>query len=209
MGSLLHSTKNTRALPTGSLRYVRSDFPGMLVDAEVQWLRQNNITTIVDLREENEFKKKPCRLEREGGFTYYHMPVTGGGKIPLSAEAVIDSYLAMLDEQMDRIIHTIMSAESNVLYVCNAGKDRTGVVSAIILKRLGYSDNVVIDDYMQSKENLMKVLTTYVKDNPDIDINIMIPNENNIQKVLENLQEQGFSLQTGSYRLMKEVERNA
>ncbi len=187
MGSLLHSTKNTRALPTGSLRYVRSDFPGLLVDAEVQWLRQNNITTIVDLREENEYKKKPCRLEGEAGFTYYHMPVTGGGKIPLSAEAVIDSYLAMVDEQMDRIIHTIMSAESNALYFCNAGKDRTGVVSAIILKRLGYSDNVVIDDYMQSKENLMEVLTTYVKDNPDIDINIMIPNENNIQKVLENL----------------------
>lgn len=187
MGSLLHSTKNTRALPTGSLRYVRSDFPGMLVDAEVQWLRQNNITTIVDLREENEYKKKPCRLEREGGFTYYHMPVTGGGKIPLSAEAVIDSYLAMVDDQMDKIIRTIMGAKSNALYFCNAGKDRTGVVSAIILKRLGYSDNVVIDDYMQSKENLMEVLTTYVKDNPDIDINIMIPNENNIQKVLENL----------------------
>jgi protein-tyrosine phosphatase len=187
MGSLLHSTKNTRALPTGSLRYVRSDFPGMLVDAEVQWLRQNNITTIVDLREENEYKKKPCRLEREGGFTYYHMPVTGGGKIPLSAEDVIDSYLAMVDDQMDKIIRTIMGAKSNVLYFCNAGKDRTGVVSAIILKRLGFNNEVIINDYMESKENLMEVLTTYVKDNPDIDINIRIPNENNIQKVLENL----------------------
>ena len=52
MSSLLKSTLNTRALPTGDLRYIRSDFPGNLSDDEVLWLVNNNITTIVDLREE-------------------------------------------------------------------------------------------------------------------------------------------------------------
>ena len=52
MSSLLQSTLNTRTLPTGDLRYIRSDFPGYLSDDEVQWLVDNNITTIVDLREE-------------------------------------------------------------------------------------------------------------------------------------------------------------
>lgn len=54
MGSLLQSTLNTGALPVGNLRYIRSDYPGKLTEDEVQWLRQNNITTIVDLREEKE-----------------------------------------------------------------------------------------------------------------------------------------------------------
>ena len=58
MKSLLQSTLNTRALPTGDLRYIRSDFPGNLSDEEVQWLVENNITTIVDLREEKEYKGK-------------------------------------------------------------------------------------------------------------------------------------------------------
>ena len=71
---------------------------------------------------------------------------------------------------------------------CNAGKDRTGVVSAIIMKKLGYSDDAIINDYMQSKENLMEVLTVYAKDNPGVDINIIAPKETNIQKVLEFLQ---------------------
>ena len=187
MSSLLQSTLNTRALPTGDLRYIRSDFPGNLSNQEVQWLVDNNITTIIDLREEKEYKVKPCRLETENGFTYYHMPVTGGGDTPDSPEAVAVSYLGMLDAQMDKIIDAIMSAQSNVMYFCGAGKDRTGVVSAVILRRLGFSDQTIIDDYMETKDNLMEFLTAYVREHPEVDINIIIPNSENIKKVLERL----------------------
>jgi protein-tyrosine phosphatase len=187
MGSILQTTLNTRALPTGDLRYVRSDYPGKLTDDEVHWLLQNDITTIVDLREAKEYDVRPCRLEKEEGFDYYHLPVTGGGDTPESPEAVARTYLGMLDGQMDEIIGAIMNAKSNVMYFCGAGKDRTGVVSAIILRKLGFSDQVIIDDYMETKENLMDFLTAYVEEHPEVDINIIIPNANNIKKVLEAL----------------------
>ena len=188
MSSLFDSTLNTRALPVGSLRYIRSDYPGNLSDDEVNWLVKNNITTVVDLREEKEYVSKPCILENNEEFTYYHLPVTGGGDTPQSPEAVTETYLGMLDEQMDKIISTIMNAKSNVMYFCGAGKDRTGVVSAIILKKLGYSDQVIVDDYMETKDNLIGFLTAYVKEHPEVDINIIIPNENNIKRVLKELQ---------------------
>lgn len=188
MSSLLKSTLNTRALPTGDLRYIRSDFPGNLSDDEVLWLVNNNITTIVDLREEKEYKVKPCRLETEKGFTFFHMPVTGGGDTPSSPEAVAETYLGMLDAQMDTIISTIMNANTNVMYFCGAGKDRTGVVSAVMLKKLGYSDQVIVDDYMETKENLMGFLTAYVREHPEVDINIITPNAENIKKVLEQFE---------------------
>ena len=38
---------------------------------------------------------------------------------------------------------------------------------------------------MVAKENLMDFLTAYVKDHPEVDINIIIPNAENIKKVLE------------------------
>ena len=82
----------------------------------MQWLVDNNITTIVDLREEKEYKVKPCRLEMENGFTYYHMPVTGGGDTPSSPEAVAETYIGMLDPQMDKIVSTIKNANTNVMY---------------------------------------------------------------------------------------------
>ena len=80
-----------------------------------------------------------------------------------------------------------MNANTNVMYFCGAGKDRTGVVSAVILKKLGYSDQVIVDDYMETKINLMGFLTKYVKEHPEVDINIIIPNAENIKKVLERL----------------------
>ena len=187
MGSLLQSTLNTRALPTGQLRYIRSDYPGKLTAAEVQWLLQNDITTIIDLREGKEYRLNPCILESESGFTYYHHPVTGGGDTPKSPDAVADVYLGMIDEQMDKIIGTILDAKTNVLFFCGAGKDRTGVVSAIILKRLGYSSQKIIEDYMETKNNLNEFLTAYVQAHPEVDIRTIMPNEENIKKVLDVL----------------------
>lgn len=187
MSSLLQSTRNTRVLPTGTMRYIRSDFPGNLTDKEIQWLLDNNITTVVDLRSDEEIARRPCNFKEQDGFRYFHLPVTGGNDIPKSLEHLYVVYRQMVDEKMEKIIDTIMHADSNVMYFCTAGKDRTGVVSAIILKRLGFSDEIVIDDYMKSKDNLMDMLTAYVSVHPEVDIEIITPHQENIEQLLKQL----------------------
>ena len=187
MGSLLQSTRNTRALPAGALRYIRSDVPERLTDMEIRWLMDNQITTIVDLRSDEETSAKPCCLAGRVGFRYVHLPVTGGGGTPRSIEHLYVVYRQMLDEQMERIVGTIMGASSNVLYFCTAGKDRTGVVSAVILKRLGFSDEAIIDDYMQSKDNLIDMLTAYAGTHPEVDLEIIVPHRKNMEQLLEYL----------------------
>jgi len=188
MGSLLKSTLNTRALPIVGMRYIRSDAPLDLTKEEIQWLLNNDITTLVDLRSEQELEHGPCPLQQMEGFTYYHLPVTGGGDTPKSRVHLHELYQRMVDEQMVTILNTILNATSNVMYFCTAGKDRTGVVSALLLKRLGISEDIIVEDYMQSKENLLDMLTTYVKNHPEVDIDIVIPQEENIRRVLEKCQ---------------------
>lgn len=187
MSSLLPSTLNTRALPTRDFRYIRSDYPRNLTPSEIQWLIQKNITTVIDLREEKKYVNHPCILESMPGFTCHHLPVTGGGDTPESVEAVASVYLGMLDDQMDTIIDTILCAKSNVLYFCNAGKDRTGVVSAVLLKRLGFDNQQIIEDYMETLPNLEDFLTSYVRIHPEVDINIILPRKENILNVLSFL----------------------
>ena len=187
MGSLLKSTLNTRALPVGGLRYIRSDAPLCLTEEEIQWLLDNHITTLVDLRSAQELEHKPCPLQDVAGFTYYHIPVTGGGDTPKSREHLYEVYRGMVDAQMDTILETILNAASNVMYFCTAGKDRTGVVSALLLKRLGISEDVIVEDYMKSKDNLLDMLTSYVKNHPEVDIDIIIPQEDNIRQVLSKI----------------------
>ena len=161
MKSLLNSTMNTRAILTDSFRYVRSDVPNKITENEIQWLVDNNITTIIDLREENECLQKKCPLIDNDKFNYLSIPVTGGNIIPATPDDVSKSYIRMADDNMDRIIKAILSAETNVMYFCNAGKDRTGVVSAILLYKLGYSREYIINDYMQSAENLKEMLEVF------------------------------------------------
>lgn len=184
MSSLFKSTLNSRALPISGLRYIRSDVPLLLTDEEIQWLLRHNITTLVDLRSSEEVERKPCSLKEIKGFTYYHLPVTGGGGTPKSREHLHEVYRGMIDEQMNIILETILGATSNVMYFCTAGKDRTGVVSALLLKKLGAKEDVIIEDYMMSKENLIDMLTAYVQEHPEVDIEIIIPHEENILKVL-------------------------
>lgn len=187
MSSLLQSTNNTRVLPTGTNQYFRSDFPENLTDEEIQWLLDNNIITIIDLRSDEEIFKKPCSLKEIEEFRYFHLPVTGGGDTPKSLEHLHIVYQQMIDDKMKNIIDTIMNAETKVMYFCTAGKDCTGVVSALILKRLGFSDELIVDDYMKSKDNLMDMLTAYVNIHPEVDIEIIIPHRDNMEQLLKQL----------------------
>ena len=38
---------------------------------------------------------------------------------------------------------------------------------------------------MKSKDNLLDMLTTYVKNHPEVNLDIIIPQEENIRKILE------------------------
>lgn len=187
MRSLLQSTKNTRALPTGTLRYIRSDVPERLTEEEADWLLEHQITTLVDLRSEEERRRKPCCLEKKDGFRYVPLPVTGGDAVPTSREHLYMLYWQMVDGQMERILDTILNAKTNVMYFCTAGKDRTGVVSALLLKRLGFSDQVIMDDYMESKDNLMELLTAYAGAHPEADIDVLVPHRENVRQLLKRL----------------------
>ena len=71
------------------------------------------------------------------------------------------------------------------MYFCNAEKDRTGVVTAIILSRPGYEKQYIINDYLLSAANLESALQLFAENNPDIDINVITPKAEYIEKFLE------------------------
>ena len=187
---IFESTKNTRTIIEGDLRYIRSDVPTYLSKKERQWLIDNNIITIIDLREETEQHQRPCPLRKDHSFNYISMPVKGGNTVPESPNEVALSYINMVDDTMDNIVSTIMNADTNVMYFCNAGKDRTGVVTAIILSKLGYSGQYITNDYLLSGESLKEELLLFAQNHPEIDINVITPKPEYIEKFLEWYQRQ-------------------
>ena len=185
MDHIFENTLNTRLILKENLRFIRSDVPTVITEEEKMWLIENNITTIIDLRTDKERLRKVCPLETDERFAYCVMPVTGGDIVPKTVNDVSASYINMVDEHLYKTIDFIFESKSNVLYFCNAGKDRTGVVSAILLYKSGKTIDYIVDDYMKSKENLRDVLISFASQNPEIDINVITPNECYIKEFLE------------------------
>lgn len=66
------------------------------------------------------------------------------------------------------VLETIADAPSGgVLYHCTAGKDRTGLVTALLLSLLGASDDDIADDYTLTRANLAPYHEAWLETVPD------------------------------------------
>ena len=65
--------------------------------------------------------------------------------------------------------------KSNVLYFCNAGKDRTGVVAALLQRQAGMAREDIIADYVRSGDHLKEMFTGFVREHPEINIAVCTP----------------------------------
>jgi protein-tyrosine phosphatase len=176
MASLLKSTKNTRSIISDSLRYIRSDAILNLEDEEVKWLIENNILTVVDLRTEQEAVKNPCCLKHHNKFTYLNIPVSYGDEMPLTPEMMSPYFLKQKKKKMKKIISIIENSKTNVIYFCRQGKDRSGVVSALLLLRQGISHDEIISDYLLSADNLVESIEQDCRDYPGLKKEAATPN---------------------------------
>lgn len=60
-------------------------------------------------------------------------------------------------DKVSEIIKTIINSEKIVLFNCTAGKDRTGIISAILLLILGIDKDTIVKDYMYTNKVSKKV----------------------------------------------------
>lgn len=184
MVSLFSGTSNTRVLIPGSMRYLRSDAPVCLSAEDIRFLKDSGIRTVVDLRSDTEHAAAPSPLETDPYFHYYRMIVTDGDIVPASLEDIVPSYIKMADKQMALIIALIEGSKDGVLYFCHAGKDRTGIVSAILLRRMGVDRETIVQDYLLSAECLHDAIESYAR-KTGIDRRILTPQRASIEAFLD------------------------
>ncbi|MCA1192420.1 tyrosine-protein phosphatase [Saccharopolyspora sp. 6V] len=61
-------------------------------------------------------------------------------------------------DKLVRVFRLVLAAEGPVLVHCAAGKDRTGVVSAMLLSAAGVRSDAIIADYVRTDRNMFRVL---------------------------------------------------
>ncbi len=145
----------------------RSDALHALSGADVlRFHDELGITEIVDLRSSLELENEGRgRLETEPiGFS--HLPLFNGRSMSAEHDAAMslslgERYIAMMDvarEAIVRVVETLARAEGGAVYHCAAGKDRTGVISAVLLGALGVPDDLIVADYALSSQNIDAII---------------------------------------------------
>lgn len=204
--SLLETTLNTRDLGgyridgterfTQYGRLIRSDVANYPSEKDIEFLKNTATTTIIDTRSSEEKERKPHGLANVEGFKYYDIPINEGSGLPESVEAVPDSYYKIAHAtNIGDVFRTIANAESAVMFNCTAGKDRTGVISALILWLCGVRKSDIVYDYMRTKENDKQRFELIHQNFPELNMNIVIPNENNMTKFMEMIEDGHGSVQ--------------
>ena len=105
---------------------------------------------------------------------------------PNTLEEVPFTYLQIAQQrEAAEAIHAIASAETGVLFCCMAGKDRTGVIAALLLSACGVDRQLIIEDYVVSRYYNQKRLEQYLVEHPETDRRIVLANETSMERFLE------------------------
>lgn len=77
------------------------------------------------------------------------LPYVNGGGLALLYEMLLESAQPELCATME-VVLAAAEAGHGVLFFCRAGKDRTGLVAALVLSTAGASDQQIVEDYARS-----------------------------------------------------------
>lgn len=170
-----YETRDGRQVRWGSL--YRSGTLAGATDADLQELGKLHLSTLIDFRSAAEKTEEPNRLPEPPGFAVVDIPLLDEGNSAMREEimARIDSgdfdgfdpdrimltanqqFAVQFTPQYRRFMQTVLEAEGEpVVWHCTAGKDRTGFASAILLRLLGVPQDIVMQDYLASRQHALE-----------------------------------------------------
>jgi protein-tyrosine phosphatase len=142
----------------------RSDALHHLTRQDVAHLRQAiGLGTVIDLRSTAELRAEGRGPLAHEPMAFHHLPLFDGQAVKSApAEMTLtDRYFLLAEfakQPIGKVVTAIASCDAPAVYHCAAGKDRTGVVSAVLLGLLGVPDAVIVADYAATKENLEAIV---------------------------------------------------
>lgn len=146
----------------------RSDLPKLMSEEEINYLLNKGLTTVIDLRKEEEINRNPSSLNIKG--IDYHNVNLLGDKCPNEEKDIPKGYIEILSNKvtMYQVFNIIKESEGPVLFNCTAGKDRTGVVAMLLLLLANVYHDDIIADYQVSYTYLRESIRKMHRENPDL-----------------------------------------
>jgi len=166
-------------------RLYRADALHELTPADVVHLGELGLRTVVDLRTEREVARTGRGPLEPGDVVFHHLAVVkegvaGDGSPDGTADGeavaapapagddLAERYLWYLDVGRDALVEalSLMGGDEHypLVFHCAAGKDRTGVLAALVLEILGVGRGDIVADYVITAERLRLIMERWLAD---------------------------------------------
>jgi protein-tyrosine phosphatase len=155
----------------GRTRFRRLLRAGTLQDltaGDVAYLTEDlGIRTVVDLRLTDEATREGSALSGIPAVRYFSLPLSSAGNVRSDIVAdgaemdIVGHYVALLESSAANIVTAARifadDGSGPAIFHCAAGKDRTGVLAAVVLDAAGVGREAIIADYALTGQRMKQI----------------------------------------------------
>ncbi len=167
---LIHSMMNLRELGgytarngrvTQYGRFLRGDAPVSLTEADIAVLLEYGVRHVIDLRTVQEATERPCVLAAVPGIEYHNIPFLKEVAMNGMSFRPKEHYVMNLSgpNRVGEAMRAMANAgDGAILFHCTAGKDRTGMLAALLMMLVDIPKEDIKADYQVSFTYLQRLL---------------------------------------------------
>jgi protein-tyrosine phosphatase len=155
-------------------RVVRADNLNKLASAGVAAMVAYGVRTVIDLRDPRELEKFPNPLAAAPpeGLVFMNVPLISEAnweaiKDPALAEGYVTTARLSHANIASAIAAVADASPGGVVIHCHAGKERTGIVAALLLSLAGVADETVAEDWTASDAVLQPLYEEWLANETD------------------------------------------
>lgn len=200
-------TKDNATIKSNYL--IRTDELSRLNEKDLNLLADLKVKSIVDFRTSNERKssvdKVPLTCENE-----FHLDIMAANMNSFmdKMQSGEKDYKNMMQQFYTDLVleenavkefkefFSILQNEENcsIIYHCTAGKDRTGIATALILESLHVDWDIIESDYLLSNQFLEKKYKAYIEQNPSLK-DIFLVQKEYLEGAFEQIRKSYYSVE--------------
>ena len=192
--------------------FIRSGAPCFFTADGVDHLKSLGVKTVIDLRAEVEIERDGNPFKDDPSITFYNIPLFVGDPSAdtdptmefLRTHHLGDFYVMMLNELGDRIVKILNILRTHTdgycLFHCAHGKDRTGVIAALLYILAGAKREDIVLNYKVSYEYAKHFLDPLIAKKEDDMKHVLRSDAINMEILLDHLENE-YSMDVSRYLL--------
>ncbi|PZF99054.1 tyrosine-protein phosphatase [Micromonospora deserti] len=154
----------------------RSDSLGRLTGTDLDRFRALGVRTVIDLRYPSEIEVRG-RVPHETGLSWHNLSIEHRPYDQARIDPAVDPWRYLADRyaevaqdgaaELRRALEVIAAAHGPLVFHCTSGKDRTGLLAALLLALLGVDDDQITEDFALTERATERLVADWHALHPD------------------------------------------